>query len=285
MNHKSASLFFIVFKKVYLRKKHTEFIRNSEKTMPYFEKDDLKMYYEDIGTGDPVIFMHGSFSRGIIAFASQIQRFQFSFRCVYPDLRGHGRTESPFTEWMTPDLAEDMIDLMDALEIEKAHIIGHSMGADAAMYCALNHPDRVKTMTSISSGGSPNPDVKAYLEKYCPENIDYEKYGSFIEFLKRDFYPAHSGNWEQFLLQTIKTGEKYPDLTDEEQQKIKVPFLLIYGSEDRLIKEDEIERLRRNVPNFTEVKIEGAKHFPHIVGKNAVEVNDILIRFLKNNPE
>lgn len=253
--------------------------------MPYFEKNDLKMYYEEIGTGDPVIFMHGSFSRGIIAFASQIQSFQFSFRSIYPDLRGHGRTESPRTEWTTPDLAEDVIDLMDALGIEKAHIVGHSMGADAAMYCALNHPGRVRTLTSISSGGSPNPDVKAYLEKYRPEKMDYAKYGRFIEFIQQDFYPAHRGNWEQFLLQTIKTGEKYPDLTEEDLRKITAPFLLIHGSEDVLIKEYEMEKLRRNVPNFTAAEIKGAKHFPHVVGKNAAEVNDILISFLKNCSE
>jgi len=137
--------------------------------MPYFEKNDLKMFYEEIGTGEPVIFMHGSFSRGIIAFASQIQKFQFSFRGIYPDLRGHGRTEAASMSWKTPLLSEDVIDLMDHLGIEKAHIIGHSMGADAAMYCAFRHPERVKSMTSISSGGCPNADVKAYLEKYCPE--------------------------------------------------------------------------------------------------------------------
>ncbi|MCL2549770.1 MAG: alpha/beta hydrolase [Methanimicrococcus sp.] len=251
--------------------------------MPYFEKNDLKMFYEDIGTGAPVIFMHGSFSRGIIAFASQIQKFQFSFRGIYPDLRGHGRTEAASMNWTTPLLAEDIIDLLDHLGIEQAHIIGHSMGADAAMYCAFHHPDRVKTMTSISSGGCPNADVKAYLEKYCPENIDCVKYCDFIEFLKADFEPAHRGNWEDFLRETIKIGEKYPDFSDEELQRITAPFLLIYGSDDILIKIEEIERLRRNIPNFTEVKIEGAKHFPHVTGNNAEEVNDILFEFLKKH--
>lgn len=250
---------------------------------PFFEKKDLKMYYEDIGVGDPVIFMHGSFSRGIIAFAAQIQKFQFSFRGIYPDLRGHGRTEAASMNWSTPVLAEDIIDLMDALDIERAHIVGHSMGADAAMYCAINHPDRVKTMTSISSGGSPNPDVRAYLEKYLPENIDRVKYGSFIEFLKNDFRPAHGGNWEDFIRETVKTGDNYPGFSDTDLRNITAPFLLIYGSEDNLIREEEIERLRRNIADFTEAEIKGAKHFPHISGKNSEEVNKILTDFLKHN--
>ena len=241
------------------------------------------MFYEDIGTGEPVIFMHGSFSRGIIAFASQIQKFQFSFRGIYPDLRGHGRTEAASMNWITPVLAEDVIGLMDHLGIEQAHIIGHSMGADAAMYCAFNHPGRIKTMTAISSGGTPNADVKAYLEKYCPEKIDRVKYHDFIEFLKKDFEPAHRGNWEHFLMETMKTGEKYPNFSDEELRKIAVPFLLIYGSEDILIKKEEIERLRKNISDFTEVKIEGAKHFPHVVGNQAEEINDILFKFLKKH--
>ena len=101
--------------------------------------------------------------------------------------------------------------------------------------------------------------------------------------MKKDFEPAHRGNWEDFLLETIKIGEKYPDFSDEELQQITAPFLLIYGSEDILIKKEEIERLRNNIPDFTEVKIEGARHFPHVIGNNAEVINDILFEFLKKH--
>ncbi|ULQ60497.1 alpha/beta hydrolase [Brucepastera parasyntrophica] len=108
--------------------------------MPYIKINDLNMFYEDIGIGEPIIFIHGSLSRGITAFASQIQAFQFSNRCLYPDLRGHGNTSGGEYRWTSPQLAEDIILFMDRLNIPRAHLVGHSMGGDIAMYCAILEP-------------------------------------------------------------------------------------------------------------------------------------------------
>jgi pimeloyl-ACP methyl ester carboxylesterase len=251
--------------------------------MPYINNEGMNMFYEDIGVGEPVVFIHGSFSRGIIAFASQIQKFQFAHRCFFPDLRGHGRTSAKDMHWNTPQLADDVIFLMDQLGIAKAHVVGHSMGGDIAMYCAVKYPSRMITLTSIGSGGAVNNDITSYMELYNPEKIDMVKYHNFIESIKKDHFMAHNGDWETFLNETIINCAKYPDFTDADLQKITAPFLLIYGERDAMVKSEEINRLERNIEIFTALKIEGAGHFPHMIGKKGEEVNNYILDFLKRH--
>ena len=71
------------------------------------------------------------------AFAAQIPVFRHKYRALYPDMRGHGRTITTTYHWETPQLAEDVIRLLDNLHIRKAHIIGHSMGAISP--CIVQH--------------------------------------------------------------------------------------------------------------------------------------------------
>ena len=65
--------------------------------MPYVSLKDLKLYYEELGRGETVLFLHSHFSRGILAFGAQIQPFQGKYRCIIPDFRGHGRSICPGT--------------------------------------------------------------------------------------------------------------------------------------------------------------------------------------------
>ena len=112
--------------------------------MPYVQLDDLEMFYEKMGIGDPVIFLHSGYSRGILAFASQMLDFQRQYTCYFPDFRGHGRTRCESLAWSTPQIANDIIRFMDALGIVKAHLIGYSLGASVAMYVAVNAPERLR---------------------------------------------------------------------------------------------------------------------------------------------
>ncbi|WP_245624953.1 alpha/beta fold hydrolase [Paenibacillus stellifer] len=82
--------------------------------------------YEKMGNGDNVIFLHSSYSRGILAFASQMLDFQKQYTCYFPDFRGHGRTRCESLEWSTPRIADDIIDFMDQLNTAAAHLIGYS---------------------------------------------------------------------------------------------------------------------------------------------------------------
>lgn len=253
--------------------------------MPYVKKEDFNMYYEEIGAGNgaPIIFLHGSFSRGILAFAAQMQFFQFTNRCIYPDQRGHGRTEAEPFAWEEPQLADDVFFLMDELGIDKAHLVGHSLGGDVAMYCGVKNASRFHTITSISSGGVPNDDVIKYMGKYRPERIDRNKYADLIRSIKTDHAPAHGGDWETFLEVTVENTERYPDFTDGDLKRITAPFQFIYGELDAMIQEDEIKRFERNISDFTVHKVMNAGHFLQMTGKQHGQVTEMLATFFRGN--
>lgn len=96
------------------------------------------------GEGFPVVFVHGNCSSSYF-YDSMLQRLPKGFRGIAPDLRGYGDTEpKPIdaTRGMR-DFSDDVIALMDALEVKKAILVGHSVGGGVVMQLAIDHPDRV----------------------------------------------------------------------------------------------------------------------------------------------
>lgn len=249
--------------------------------MPYSKFENLRMFYEDIGVGYPIIFLHGSLSRGIISFASQMFFFQSEFRCILPDFRGHGRTISEDGEWTTPQLADDVVKLLDDLNISKAHLVGFSLGGDVAMYCAIRYPDRFTSMVSISSTGSYNDDVIEYLKSLEPEELEKAGKANFIELISKNNHEACNGDWKAFIRQLIKNGKQYPDFTDDDLRRISIPSLFIIGEKDDMIKQNEIDRLKACISGVRIEKIGGCGHNLHTVFGKPMDVNILIYEFLK----
>lgn len=99
----------------------------------------------------PIIFLHGL---GISSrdWDAQIEHFSPNWRVIAPDFRGHGQSEKPKCEYSVPGHAADVIALMDALNIQQAHIVGLSMGGMVAFQMAADTPDRLASMVIVNSG-------------------------------------------------------------------------------------------------------------------------------------
>ena len=104
----------------------------------------MKLHHKEINpnqhTGTPIIVMHGMF--GSMSNLGVVSRpLSEHFRVISVDLRNHG--QSPHDSAMSyPSMAADIIELMDNLGIERAHLLGHSMGGKVAMQVAMNFPER-----------------------------------------------------------------------------------------------------------------------------------------------
>lgn len=251
--------------------------------MPYISAKNIRLYYEDLGKGEPVVFIHGGFSRGDSTFAAQLPVFSRGYRVLCPDLRGHGRTVAASPHWETPQLADDILWLLDELHMPKAHIVGHSMGGDVAMYCAVRHPGRVITATSIASTGVASQAVKEYVREFHPENLHKERHERFIKRIKNDHALAHKGDWQEFIKETIRNCERYPDFTDSELAGISMPFLLLYGDGDAMIGPEEVAKLENTLPRFTAHAITNADHYLHMPNRQPETVNNILADFFAEN--
>jgi len=119
--------------------------------MPESQLDDIKLYYEIEGTGEPVLFLHGLGSSSA-AWEFQKEAFAPQYRLIMPDIRGHGRSDKPPGPYSMALFAADVVDLMDALEAPAAHIVGLSLGGMIGFQMAVDYQERLLSLTAVNSG-------------------------------------------------------------------------------------------------------------------------------------
>jgi 3-oxoadipate enol-lactonase len=121
--------------------------------MPNASIRDIITYYEDTGSGDPLILVMG-LGGDMQAFALQVPALSKRFRVITYDNRGAGRTSAPDKPYSIAGMADDLAGLMDHLGIEKAHILGWSMGGYVAQEFALKYKARVDKLILLATAPS-----------------------------------------------------------------------------------------------------------------------------------
>jgi pimeloyl-ACP methyl ester carboxylesterase len=123
---------------------------------------DVQAYYEVYGAGEPILFIHGG--GGSVAgswpsdYATELSR---DFRVILADSRGHGRTADGIGPITYGRLTFDAVRLLDHLGIDRAHVVGHSMGAITGLHLLMDFPDRVRTVTMLAGA--------YHVDNYRPE--------------------------------------------------------------------------------------------------------------------
>jgi pimeloyl-ACP methyl ester carboxylesterase len=120
-------------------------------SMPYAENRGVKTFYDTYGEGIPLVFLHPWTTNGYIWYF-QIFPFARNHRVVVVDERGHGRSDKPRSGYSIQEHAQDVAAVLDALKIDKAILVGNSIGGMIAMQFNLDYPDRVIANVILSSG-------------------------------------------------------------------------------------------------------------------------------------
>jgi pimeloyl-ACP methyl ester carboxylesterase len=112
--------------------------------------NQLRIHYEESGSGEAILFLHGL---GSCAqdWLLQMPVLAERFRVIAPDLPGHGESDKPQGRVRVVDLASDVIGLLDALEVSHAHVVGLSLGGCVAQQLALDFPARVRSLTLVNT--------------------------------------------------------------------------------------------------------------------------------------
>ena len=111
----------------------------------------LKLHYQQVGEGPDLVMVHGLTGNLAVWHLQIVPELAEHFRVLTYDLRGHGHSDTPPSGYSPDAMADDLLELLDVLEIERPLIAGHSYGADIALYHALGHPDRVREVIAIES--------------------------------------------------------------------------------------------------------------------------------------
>lgn len=118
--------------------------------MPCVQTNGMTMHYEERGQGDALILIMGLGADGSL-WEPHVRHYGEHFRCIMIDNRGAGQSDKPVGPYAIPQMADDVLGLMDALDIDKAHISGISMGSCIGQEMALKRPSAVQSLTLIAT--------------------------------------------------------------------------------------------------------------------------------------
>jgi 2-hydroxymuconate-semialdehyde hydrolase len=251
--------------------------------------------YHDLGEGETVIFIHGS-GPGVTAYANWrlvMPVIGQSYRVVAPDMVGFGYTDRPKgIKYNMDTWVQQMIDLMDALNIEKAHIVGNSFGGALALALVIKYPKRVNKLVLMGSVGVAH-DLTYGLDKvwgYTPslenmkELLDIFAYNRNIvtDELAELRYEAsiREGFQESFSSMFPAPRQNGIDNMESDEQdikNIKNDTLIIHGREDKVIPLQNSIRLNQLIKK-SQLHIFGeCGHWTQIEHKD--RFNTLLINF------
>jgi alpha/beta hydrolase fold len=129
----------------------------------YADVNGLHLYYEIHGDGGtPLVLLHGGVMTIELTYASLLPTLTERHRVIAVDFQAHGRTADIDRDLTYANLASDVVGLLEALGVERAHVIGHSMGGGTALDLAVNHPERLLSVVPISASVRPegmHPDL------------------------------------------------------------------------------------------------------------------------------
>ena len=232
--------------------------------------DGTSLYYEESGTGTPVLFIH-EFAGNHRTWTAQVASLGKTHRCIAYSARGYPPSDVPDSDdAYGQDIAVgDAIAVLDALNIERAHIVGHSMGAYTALHVGLNHPDRCISVAALGCGWGSHPDEREKARGLCEdialmfrEKPIAESAAAYARFPMRHTFeakdPAGFAAFEEILgglspegaaLTMLNLQRDRPTLWDMEQnlKNFTLPLLVLVGDEDHPCLDGSLF-LKRTVP-------------------------------------
>lgn len=202
-----------------------------EKTVTgYAPVNGLKMYYEIHGQGEPVVLLHGAFMAITDDWRVWINELAKTRKVIAVDMQGHGRTADIKRDITYENLSDDVAALLDYLKIERADIVGYSLGAGTAMMTAIRHPEKVRKVVSISHPIRRDGWVKEANDFWPNFSLEMMK-GSPAETEREKLNPV-KGSFPE-LFNHIKAAAMRPwDFGADRFAATKAPMFFIHGDAD-----------------------------------------------------
>jgi pimeloyl-ACP methyl ester carboxylesterase len=241
--------------------------------MPFIQTDDgVRLYYEEAGIGDPILFVH-EFGGHHLSWEPQLRHFSRRYRCITYAARGWPPSDMPdaVTAYSQARAADDAAAVLRELRIEKAHFVGLSMGATAAIEFGIRHPAMALSLTAAAcgSGASTDPEQKRKFHDECmifADRLEQEGIAAMAELYcsgpaRVQYRQKDPRGWEEFKRQFAEGSARGHALTmrgvqaprvplferKAEINAIAAPVLVIAGDEDDSTLELAIF-LKRTIP-------------------------------------
>jgi pimeloyl-ACP methyl ester carboxylesterase len=247
--------------------------------MPHAKNGAVSIHWDERGQGDPLVLIMGYAARSAHWGEEFRDLLARRFRVISLDNRGTGESDKPAEDWTMEDMAADVVAVMDAAGLRDAHVAGISMGGMVAQQLALSHPERLRTLTLISTHpGGPdavqpteaataaliNPDRSQPVEKIVENIYRVICAPGFLDEpgraeacvrldLDRPTPVAMLGKQMKAIMGSDRSGRL---------GEIKAPTLIITGTEDPLVPPGNSDLLHRLIPGSRLERIATCGHMP-----------------------
>lgn len=244
--------------------------------MPKVRVNDIEMYYEEAGQGEPLVLIMG-FSGDHLAWGFQIPAFAEKYRVITFDNRGAGQTDAPDHPYTSRMMADDTAGLLEALGVDRAHVIGVSMGGMIAQELALGHPHRLRSLHLGCTLARPDTYLRALNAAWREIRLHLGReaalrtiglwlfapatYNERPEFVEMILQNALTTPYPQSLTGFVRQGEAVAahDTLDR-LHAIGCPTLVSVGEEDILVPPRFSRELAVRAPGATLRTLPGAAH-------------------------
>lgn len=244
--------------------------------------DGCRLYVEETGSGTPILFLH-EFAGDHRSWEPQVRHFSRAHRCITYAARGYLPSDVPAEAERYGQEAAllDAVAILDALKIDKAHIVGHSMGAYTALHVGLRYPERCLSVSALGCGWGSAPSERAAAAKSCDDiaalfrdnpieqaAATYAHFPMRLTFEAKD--PRGFAEFEAMLAEHSPEGSVHtmlrlqklrPTLWDleEDLKSFTPPLLVILGDEDHPCIDGSVF-LKRTVPTAALAVVPRAGH-------------------------
>ena len=240
--------------------------------MPFTENLETKIYWDEAGRGEPVLLLMG------LGWASNMWHrarpvLAARYRTIAFDNRGAGQSDAPPPPYSIAGMAADAAAVLDAAGIDRAHLLGFSMGGMIAQEFALQYPRRVRSLilgSTAPGGPSAVPAEPVVIETLTRTGLGpEERFRAAVPFLYdpgtpperieedlaelRNWFPVPQGYFAQ--IGAIWAWEAWSRLS-----QLSAPCLLIHGENDRLVPAGNADVIAQRIPGAALVKLARAGH-------------------------
>jgi len=267
----------------------------------FIKLDGYSTHYIEKGEGEPVILIHG-FLYDSYMWNKNIDALADRFKVYAVDLWGFGYSTRDPMDYGYPLYANQLLKFMDTLDIQKASLIGQSMGGGTSIFFSVNHRDRVNKLILVDPAGMPNP------LPLMGKITNLPKLGEFLLGMKSDFYrkmvlsttfiydkgvvtESYFENVTRFhkikgtteILLKILRKQFFHTLPDEVHRlgEMDVPILIIFGRHDKAVPLERGEEMHKILRGSRLEIFEQAGHCPH--DEQSQKFNQLAVDFLSSS--
>jgi len=221
----------------------------------FLKVNDLTMYYEEYGAGEPVVLLHAAFVSSSM-WEISIPTFSRYFRVIAPDSRAHGRTDNPAGKLSYAMMADDCAAFIKALDLNKPMVVGWSDGGQIALELGMRYPNLAKAFVVGGAWYKLSESLMSMMHSIGFAGINVVNMEAFERFLVES---GSGERWAAFVhhgpdyLKTLALQLSTPWLTDlnyaaTDFQKIVAPTLILIGDRDQVIPIEQTVEMYRQIP-------------------------------------